>query len=248
MKLAILVGDCHRSHHHVKAYGLMMKVAHDLQPDEFILEGDYVDFYWLSRHKKDPRVKQTVIDEINSANQGLDEIDQCLPRSKKVYLMGNHEHRLENYINERCLELYGLISYTGLVGLDRRYNWETIHYHSEQKYQILGSKLFARHTPNASNAKATVNRAMANITYGHIHRIEESQARSLTGETFVAFSCGWLGDARKNEVFGYLPAQNQWQLGFGLVYYDEDTKIFYKQIIQIADDITCVVNGKKYKG
>lgn len=246
--MAGLIEDCHIPHHHYKAYNLTLKILHDIQPDEIIIKGDFCDMYWVSNHRKDPRVILNIQDEIKAVIKALDDIDMMFPRAKKVYLEGNHENRLDRYIQDKCVELWGIISYTELVGLHKRHNWTWIPYEAEQKYQVLGSNLFARHVPQASNAKATVQRALCNITWGHTHRREEASVRSLTGETFTGWCGGWLGDARKNEVFGYTPAQNQWQLGSSVVYYDEVAKIFYKEYIDIKENMTAHFGGKLYKG
>jgi hypothetical protein len=183
---------------------------------------------------------ESEIHECNDLLSSLDEVFKC----KKTFISGNHEHRLERFIFNKCPELFGITEIEGLLKLESR-GYRAIPYGPRQKYQILGSKLFARHEPLSSSAKASAAKALCNLVFGHIHRIEQSYVVGLDGKSHVNFSCGWLGDER-SKAFDYCK-HNQWQLGFALVRVDEKTKMFYHQIVPILPDFTCVVDGKKYK-
>jgi hypothetical protein len=91
---------------------------------------------------------------------------------------------------------------------------------------------------------------MQNVVYGHIHRIEKAYVVGLDESEYVNFSCGWLGDKRKTDVFGYVKGHHQWQLGFALVYVDAKTGNFYHQIIHILEHgktVSCFVNGVRFE-
>lgn len=246
LSLAVLWPDTHRPYHHVKANKLLLKVVADLKPQEIILLGDFADFYAVNSHGKHPMLLHTLQEEIESVNKGLDEIDKAAPQTKKVYLEGNHEHRLERFISHHCPALFGITECERLFKINDRPNWRWISYGPEQAYKILGSKLIARHEPLGSSAKASVTKAMASVVYGHIHRIESFNTVSINNDQFTNFSVGWLGDQRKKEVFGYTKHHQQWQLGFGLVWVDEN-KNYHSQTVQIQPNVSCVVNGKEYR-
>jgi len=227
----------------------MIKVARDIKIDELVILGDYGDIYSLHQHGgKDPTLVNTLTQEIEEINKHLDEIDINFPTAKKIYIEGNHEYRLERYILNKCPEFFGVTEYKLLTKMDRRYNWTFIPYGPNQRHNILGSKLIARHEPLGNNAKNTASKALCSLVYGHIHRIEESHLVGLTGENHVCFSVGWLGDKTMDKVYGYVKGHHQWQLGFGIVYADEKTGNFYHHKIHIQDDYTCIFNGKIYKG
>ena len=108
----------------------------------------------------------------------------------------------------------------------------------------------ARHEPLSSSAKATASKALCSLVYGHIHRIEESHIVGLDGTNHVCFSVGWLGDKRKDKIFDYVKGHWQWQMGFGLVYVDTKTRIFFHHkvhILEVGNKVFCLVNGKKYE-
>jgi hypothetical protein len=250
LKLALLIPDCHIPYQNKKAYNLMIKIAKDLCPDEVVILGDYADFYSVSSHAKDPRVVNILIDEVAEVNKKLDELDEKFPNAKKIYLEGNHENRLERYLVDRAPALFGVTETRFLFDIDKRPNWRFIPYGPRQKHSVLGSYLYAKHTPLANSAKATVTKALCSLVYGHIHSMEENHIVGMEGTNHVAFSVGWLGDKNQDLVFSYVKNHHQWQLGFGLVYVNDKTKCFYHQKIHILesdDKYSCVVNGKYYE-
>lgn len=246
MKSALFIPDCHIPYHNRKAYRLMLLVGRDLMPDEIVILGDFSDFYSVSGHLKDPRILQHLIAEVEEVNRRLDEIDLLFPNSKKIFIEGNHENRLERYLVNNAPALFGITSVEYLFKFNQRHNWKFIPYGPKQRYNVLGSKLVAKHTPIGSSAAVTARKAMCSVVYGHIHRIEQSYAVGISGEQHVAFSCGWLGDVEQDLVFGYVKNHHEWQLGFGIAHVDEKTGYFYHQIIPILDNYTCVYNGKSY--
>lgn len=238
--------------HHVRACRLVIQIAQEIGIDALYLEGDFGDFYYINGHgPKHPGMVGHLKTEVESVNAGLDTFDRLFPDIPKYYLQGNHEFRLERYIQNKAPELFGLIDCETLFKMRERPGWRWIPYSPQQRVKVLDSYLSLRHEPPANSAKLAATKALCSVTYGHIHRIEESHVVGLDGTNHVAFSCGWLGDKRKDEVFGYVKGNHQWQLGFALVYVDPETRLFYHQkihILEIGGRLSCVVNGKYYEG
>lgn len=229
----------------------MLEAAILLQPTHIYILGDYADFYSISSYSKDPRIAGMLEDELVDVLTGLSELDELFPDAKKVFIEGNHENRLERYLCDKAPALFGVTSVYQLLNFDRRPNWQFVSYGPNQMTQIADSKLFARHEPLASSAKATAGKALCSLAYGHIHRIEESHIVGLDGTNHVAFSVGWLGDKRKDAVYDYVKGHNQWQLGFGAVYVDSSTGLFYHNkyhILESDGKLSCVVNGRFIRG
>lgn len=247
LECSLIIPDTHRPYHDLKAYALMIEVAKDIGVNHIYILGDYADFYAVTAHPRDPSVPSMLVDEVMDVMDGLDQLDKEFKDAKKVFIQGNHEYRLERYLNERAPALFGVTSTEHILELHKRPNWKFIHYGPNQQVKIAGSYLTARHEPLASSAKATASKALTSLIYGHCHRIEESHIVGLDGTNHVCFSVGWLGDKRQDKIFGYVKGHHQWQLGFGIVYSDPVSKIFYHQKVHILDKYTCVVNGKKYK-
>jgi len=243
-----IIPDSHRPWHSRRAMALCLEVFAFAGVDQIYLLGDYADFYCIHQHGvKDPRLPGLLEREVEDVNQGLDELDKFFPDAIKTYIQGNHEYRLERIVMNNVPQLFGYIDIQDLLKIRTRPNWRFVSYGPQQKVQVAKSKLWARHEPLGSSAKATASKALCSLVYGHIHRIEESQIVGMDGKSHVSFSVGWLGDKRQEKVFGYVKQHHQWQQGFGIVYVDPVTKFFYHQKVQILDNNTCVFNGHRFK-
>lgn len=248
MKWAAIIPDTHRPFHDKKAYALMIKALQFINPSEIVLLGDYADFYSVSRHGKDPRLPHLLTKEVESVNEGLDELDDLFPMAKKVFLEGNHEARLSAYFYSHAPSLYGVTDCEQLFRIHQRPLWSWRGFGKNQLYRVLGSDLYTRHRPLANNPKTSVLRAGLNLCYGDIHKIEEARAVSLEGRHLVGFCPGWLGDLKQVGAFDYMTATPQWQLGFAIVGVDpSQPKMFHHQIITIKQDYSCVVWNKRIK-
>jgi predicted phosphodiesterase len=257
MRKALIWPDTHVPDEDPKAIELLYKVASDAGPfDEVVLLGDFADFFTMSSHSKvfsnhqealSIQRKHFLIREVECVNERLDEIDNFFgDKTKKIYIAGNHEYRLQRYISDKAPELFGYLDCPALFGLKDRPRWKWVPYSPEQSYSILGSKLLARHEPVGPTAKLTAQRTSANVVFGHTHRIEESQVVGLDGKNYTAFSLGWLGNKRASSM-NYVKNHWQWALGFGIVYVDPKTKFFYHIPVKILDNYTACFNGKIYK-
>lgn len=247
LKTALIIPDTHAPYHDKKAYNLMIKVAKDIKPHEIVILGDFADFYSVSSYGKDPRLPAMLIEEVDTVNKMLDQLDDLFPRARKVYLEGNHEHRLEKYLCDKAPAIFGFVDCKELFKINKRPGWAWIKYEPAQRHKVLGSKLLARHTPLGSTAKLSATRALSSLVYGHIHTMEEAHIVGLNGESYVAFSVGWLGNTKYSSIFNYVQNHHQWPLGFGIIHVDTVTKKFYRNKIHILDNYTCVVGGKIYR-
>jgi len=249
LKASLIIPDCHFPWVDRKAYNLMLEVASTQKISEVCILGDYADFFSVSSHKKDPTLPSMLDKELVSVNEALTEIDEVFPDARKVYIQGNHEFRLERYLQDQAPALYGLVDCLTLFNLHQRPRWTWVPYGPSQKYQILGSKLYARHEPfSMASPQATARKALCSLVYGHKHTREFSHIVGMDGSDHIVYSPGYLGGHRIfPKIYGYVKSHHQWQLGFDIVYVDPKTKYFYTNPTQILDDYTCVFGGKRFK-
>lgn len=252
LKRALIIPDVHRPFHHQRAYDLMMEVGAFFDPHEIVLLGDYADCYSISSHEKHPKVFNLLEDELVDVLAGLSELDQVFKKQKKVFLLANHCARLERYLINKAPALFGVTSIESLFEFKKRPNWKVVPYIPSQRYQILNSKLYARHEPLAPTPKGTAKEAGCSIVYGHVHKIERGHNNMLDGTDHIAFCPGWLGDKKQENVFNYVKKHHQWQLGFSVVYIDIDSGMFYPEIVHILEHdngkVSACVHGKIFKG
>lgn len=247
VKKALVIPDCHIPYEDKRAYDLMLTVAKDIDPDEIVILGDYADFYAVNSHGKDAELGGALLmDEVYEVIQRLKEIKTIFPRAKKVYIEGNHEYRLARYINSKCPDLYGVVDIQSILELNLL-GYEYVPYGPNQKYQVLGSKLIARHEPLAGGkhvAQNTVEKAMHSVIFGHTHRIQEAQIVTIHGENYRGISSGWLGDT-SHKVMQYVRGHHQWAHGFSVVHVLDDGT-WFNSLIHIVN-YKCYYNGYVYE-
>lgn len=248
---ALIIPDCHIGFENRTAYQLMLDVARDLGTalSEIVILGDFADFYSINAHgAKDPALVGLLMREVECVNYRLDELDKLFPSQKKVFICGNHEYRLHRYLINRAPELYGIIDVAQLFKLRERFNWSFIPYDHRQKYQVLGSKLWARHQPPGSSPKAIAARVMGSLIYGHTHRLESTEVVAIDGTVCRIYGAGWLGDSNAG-VFDYVKDHPQWGLGFSICHAFPDGN-FFNQLIPITKierKYQCFYGGKLYE-
>lgn len=223
----------------------MLEASSYVGIDEVVFLGDFADFYSVSRHRKDPRVGTLLMEEVESVRSGLSEIDSLFPQAKKVFLEGNHEKRLENYLVEQAPALFGVTEVKFLFELNDRPLWTFVPFDRNQAYRVLGSELFAFHRPKASSPKLHIHKTLVSSVYGDIHRIEQARAVGIDKKHLTAVCPGWLGDV-SSRVFDYMASTPQWQLGFAIVTLDNASGEFYIDTYEIKNNQT-VVQGKVFR-
>ena len=244
----LFIPDTHRPFQDQRAYDLMLKVAQDYKPHQIIVMGDYADFYWASSHGKNPAIVESFSykKEIDSVNQGLEELLDLFPEAHHVFIEGNHEYRLARYLQKHAPEIYQSIGIPDVLNLK---GWEFVPYGPGQLYQVANSQLYTRHEPYGSGvhfAHQTLVKGGISMVVGHIHRIQEHQAVNAQGLNLRCFGIGWLGD-KNHPVMQYVRYHPQWALGFGICDIVADGN-FYFRTIHIDNDYRCMADGWLYEG
>lgn len=241
----LLVPDSHIPFEDKRAFELLLKVANWLKPDEIDLMGDFADFYEVSFHDKDPqrgplgagrhtRFQQ----EVNAVKRRLTQLESL--SDKLVYVMGNHENRLQRYLAQKAPELAGIVSVEQLLELEP---WKVIPYGDH--HQI--GKLYLTHDVGYSGANAhrqSRSQYEGNVCIGHNHRLAVEYAGNTKGSAHVGASLGWLGDKSAIDYM-HRAKSAAWMLGFGLAYVERKTGNAHVVPVPIID-YRCVVEGKLF--
>jgi predicted phosphodiesterase len=238
----LIISDTHRPYHDVKAWGLMLQVGQKLQPKHLITIGDFVDFFSVSSHSKNPTRKSQLQDEIDDALNGLDELDG-LGASNKIYIGGNHEDRLTRYLQDKAPELFNVVRIPDLLSLESR-GWKYIPYKSHVKI----GKLHLTHDVGAAGRSATfkaLDTYQHSIITGHAHRLQYIVEGNAVGEFKLSAQFGWLGDSNQIDYLSRATVNKNWALGFGAGYINPDDGIAYINPIPIIN-YTCVWNGELF--
>lgn len=239
LQSVIICPDVHRPFHNKDAWALLLKTVKIVQPDKFIILGDFGDFYSISSHGKNPQHRNLLlVDEVASVEEGLDELDALLPKKcTKDFIQGNHEWRFDRYIQERAPDLYGLTDTAKLFDLKRR-GWRYTPYHHSVR---IGKVFYTHDTGKAgANAHRQAERAFSdNAVIGHTHRMALEVSGNSGGKPHVCGMFGWLGDIDAAEYMHLINARRDWTLGFGTGHMKADGTTFL-QMHPIVNNEVCV--------
>lgn len=246
MRRAIVVNDIHFPFECKPAYSLFLTILKSSKFDEIVLNGDIMDCYNLSTHLKDPEIKLYFDEEIEYGKMRLKEL-RSIFKGKIVYNAGNHESRMERQISNQCPAFFRYIDLKQILELESLgIDW--IPFSPNQQYNVLNSKLIARHTPIGNNALTTINRANCSVIFGHNHQVHENQKVTLDGNCIRGISNGCLCD-KNHPAMQYVATHHQWQLAFSVVTV-LDSGVWLNQLIHIIEKngiFTCLFDGKVYE-
>lgn len=246
MQKRLIIPDCHIPYENKAALYTALYIAKKIGVSEIIILGDFADFYAVNSHGKDPKYAGLLLQkEIEAVNWWLDFIDRSFPGIHKHYICGNHEYRLDRFIQNKCPELFGLTDWVDLFKLHQRPKWGFERYTKTQLYKIGNTRMHARHEPlSNSSAKASLTNSLVSIIYGHTHRREWFETRNMAGEQLIHTSVGFLGDRKAKHIFGY--AVDRKSSGFNFLYEYDDGDFDLHQIRYNDDKKSCIYNGIEF--
>jgi predicted phosphodiesterase len=236
--------DTHVPYHNRQALALVLQVIESFKPDIFVSIGDYVDCFSVSNYSKDPRRAFRLDEEFEQANVILDQIDKLTVGARRIYIAGNHEHRLERYLQEKAPELFSFIDIQRLLRLEER-GWEYVPY----KQATTVGKLNLTHDVGSAgryNAFRALDTFQAPVVTGHTHRLSYVVEGDATGGSQVSSQFGWLGDVEQIDYLHRVKAMREWTLGFGYGYLEVETGHVHLTPVPIVKH-SCVVEGKLYR-
>lgn len=243
LKRVLFVPDTHRPYHDKRACKLVMNVAKDVGVDCLVIGGDYADFYSVSSHSRNPNRARNLEYEVDSVNEGLDEFDALKP-GHKIFIAGNHEDRLERYLQDKAPELFNMVKIEKLFKLKER-GWDYIPY----KDHVRIGKLYVTHDTGKAGKFAhysALEDFQHSVVINHTHRMGYAVVGNASGAAHVGAMFGWLGDSNQVDYMHRIKAKRDWALGFGFGYLDPSNGNVYLDPVPIVN-YTCVVNGKLYK-
>lgn len=239
----LVVPDLHAPYHDKKAWNLMLSAARDLRPKHIVIIGDFLDFYSVSSHSKDPHRALNLSKEIETGLKCLDELD-ALKATNKIYISGNHCDRLDRYLRDKAPELYDFMNVPELLKLKKR-GWKWVPY----KDDIQIGKMNFTHDVGVAGRFSTYNALdtyQHSIITGHAHRMSYVVEGNAKGEFKLSAQFGWLGDAKSIDYMHKAKVLKNWALGFGIGYLNPSTGIVYMTPVPIVKH-TAMVNGKLYQ-
>jgi len=214
IKKILLLSDIHFPYHNAKALKAAVKKGLEEQVDCIVLNGDILDFYALSDFSKNPS-KPRFRQEIELGKWFLNELRLAFPKAQIYYKIGNHEMRLERYLQVKAPEIFD----TDEFRLDILLEFAKHHVILIDKYTVIKAgnlNIIHGHEYKGSGgvypAKYIYTKSKVNTICGHYHRSSTYIDKNMDGRYNGGFSTGCLCELSPD----YMP-YNEWVHGFAIV-------------------------------
>ena len=247
METVIVVNDMQIPFHDAAAIDCVLDVTADLNPDMVIFLGDIMDFPGLStKFRREPKDQHNLHVELAVGRRVLQEFRGMAPRARMVYVEGNHEARLHNYIVELADELYefselGVLSIPNLLRLEEL-NVEYVGpYGAAFEHHSLVFKHGERATQFTAAAELRVEGSSG--MSAHTHRGGSYFNTNRTGahawyENFCL--CNIKGPHQPPKA---ITGTTNWQQGFSVIYFNEGIFNVFPTVITEGH---CIFGGRVY--
>lgn len=251
IKKGIALFDLHIPEHHAPLLSNVLRYMKDQKFDELVLGGDTMTMASLSRHDlnsgnmralEGKRVKT----DIKHGSDILDALSGTLNRgAAKVYLQGNHEDWVEQFI-DKYPALEGILELENLMGLEKK-GYKVIkprHSYKSGKMYFIHGDIFGKYTP-VFHSKKVVELYNRNVFYGDRHQHQSyikaspvdinDKHMAISVPAMCQLNPKWAKDR-----------PNNWCNGF-MVWYSNGSKFNAYTVVSV-DGSFIAPNGKEYNG
>jgi predicted phosphodiesterase len=246
--------------HDEQALDVALQIVKASKPDQIVLVGDNLDLCEFGKYRYTPAFARTTQAAIDRASQLCAQLRKLAPQARIVWIAGNHEERLGNFILDGAGAAFGLrrglrpeewpvMSVPYLCNLDD-YGVEYLpgyptgaHWINQRLHCIHGDKVAS----GGSTAHKYLATVKTSVIYGHIHRrewAERTRDDHDGSRTILAASPGCLA-----RIDGVVPSTRgghdldgrplyraeDWQQGLSVVEYIPGDGEFNLEMIPIRD-------------
>jgi len=231
----LLLPDIHHPHYDKRLMDAVNEFIFDYDPDELVYMGDQMSLDCISFwNKKKPLLKegQRLIKDYNNFNKDILEVHEKITRPdiRRTFMIGNHENRVQSYVDENP-ELEGLLDIELNLNLyDRGYKVVPFNeVHRVGKLNIIHGYYW-----NAYHAKKTVDVFEGNVVYAHVHnpqmyaKVSPIDQKGYHTATSLGCLCNIKPEYKKN-------VPNFWINQFGVIEHLPATGFFNLYPITIIE-------------
>ena len=105
MDKLVVMSDLQINYQDDKTLGSVFKFLGEFQPQTLVLNGDVIDMTALSHFGMTLEQRASLDVQQQQLGAVLEKLRRTVPEARIVYVMGNHEQRLHDYIDEFEAEL-----------------------------------------------------------------------------------------------------------------------------------------------
>lgn len=256
--------------HDTKAMDVFAQVARLEQPETIIILGDFLDLAGQGKYIQEAGFSRTTQMSLDFAHEWLAVLRAAAPESKIVIIEGNHDKRMQNFIELNALSAFGLtranmpddwpvMSLPYLLRLDElgieymdAYP-AAVYWDDDRTRNIHGTRANSK---GSTTSQYSNDLPHINTWVGHTHRTEITYKTVMgpRGEAIESYSAnpGALCkvDGTVPSVHGALHADGtsakvveDWQNGFGVNLFDPATGESWPQVYRIREG-KAIYNGR----
>jgi predicted phosphodiesterase len=214
-KKIFVLSDIHIPYQDVQ---FIKTILHDIRkekPSQIVLIGDIIDFYPLSRFRKDPSKILTLNKELEDCELFISRLRKAANDAAIIYCEGNHEIRLRKFLWDNAPQLTTIFTdIQSFLGLNR---YGVKYYNSKEIftsgiYNFMHG-VYLRKNPGASVLEH-INRLGKNIVIGHCHRLAIVQV-SIGQKQILGIEAGCL---TRPEYHDYIQSPDpNWCFGYVVI-------------------------------
>jgi hypothetical protein len=252
------------------AIATSIAICKDEQPGQIVLHGDNADFATLGKYRLSPAYALTTQATIDRCALLGEQLREACPNAEIIWLEGNHEARLSNFILDNAAAAFGIrqghipdgwpvLSMPHLCGFDVtgiQYisGYPAGEFWLNDNFRVIhGDKVKS----SGSTAHMYLDDARVSTAYGHIHRRELAQRTRHTRNgprtvTAVSFGClcrldGVVPSTKGGmDIYGRpVKVTENWQNGMGFVRYQPGDGLHVIESIEILRG-WAMWNGREY--
>ena len=212
MKKIAVISDLHIPHHNAELVEKIIRALRRKNYSKLIINGDLLDFYELSSYEKDSDLSTPIEESLDAAIKFIRSTGM-----EVVYLLGNHEKRLDKYILKNSPVFKNLITIKRYLALNQC-NIEILDY--QQEYQVENCNLYIKHSPlsyGENLARISLKKASGrSFIYSCAHRMDMAVTRRITANMSF-YDAVYINPHLCDEsspVFAYTKGNQNWQSGF----------------------------------
>jgi predicted phosphodiesterase len=240
----VIFSDAHVPEHDPDVWRVSLDFLKDTQPDELIINGDFLELLSCSQHGGVVE-NQQLVDDFRAGRQAIQQIRDVIPNSKITYLEGNHETRLERYLAAEAPTLFGTLSIPEGLHLDTfKVEWVPERQQPVRRGNLLvvhGHQLNGLPKHLACKLVEVYGESNHTVIMGHAHRAQVHTQAGLDGNKRGIT----LGAMRTKDPTWLHGAKSAWSHQICICYVDSERGTVDAYPITIEDG-RFVWAGKSY--